>query len=45
LNALGVFGGYAVSPIRKYLDNHRSTIWVGFILWAVFFVLQLILSA
>jgi uncharacterized membrane protein len=30
LNALGVFGGYAVSPIRKYMDSHRDTIIVGF---------------
>jgi uncharacterized membrane protein len=45
LNALGVLGGYGVSPIRKYMDDHRQTIIVGFILWAIFFVLQLILSA
>jgi uncharacterized membrane protein len=44
-NALGLLGGYAPSPMRKFLDDHRQTIAVGFGLWAVFFALQLILSA
>ena len=45
LNALGRLGGYAPSPIRKYMDDHRQTIVVGLVVWAVYFALQLILSA
>jgi uncharacterized membrane protein len=44
-NALGWWGGTGVSPIRKFLDDHRQTILVGFVLWAIFFALQLILFA
>jgi uncharacterized membrane protein len=44
-NALGLLGGYAPSPTRKFLDDHRQTIIVGFGLWVVYFALQLILSA
>jgi len=44
-NALGLLGGYGPSPIRKFLDDHTQTIIAGAVLWAVFFVLQLILSA
>jgi uncharacterized membrane protein len=43
-NALGLFGGVAPSPIRKYLDDHKTTIAVGVGLWLVFLVLELILS-
>ena len=44
-NALGLLGGYGPSPTRKFLDDHRQTIMVGAGMWAVYFVLQLILSA
>ena len=44
-NALGLLGGYAPSPTRKFLDDHRQTIVAGFVLWAIYFALQLILSA
>jgi uncharacterized membrane protein len=44
-NALGLLGGYGPSPTRKFLDDHRQTIIVGFGMWAVYFALQLILSA
>jgi uncharacterized membrane protein len=44
-NALGLLGGYAPSPIRKFLDDHRQTIVAGFVLWAIYFALQLVLSA
>jgi uncharacterized membrane protein len=44
-NALGLLGGYDPSPIRKFLDDHRQTILAGFILWAFYFVLLLIVSA
>jgi uncharacterized membrane protein len=43
-NALGLLGGYAPSPIRKFLDDHRQTIIAGFVLWAIYFVLQLVIS-
>lgn len=43
LNALGVLGGYAVSPIRKYLDSHRDTIIVGFAFTGVLMALWEIL--
>ena len=39
LNALGRLGGYGPGPIRKYMDSHRDTIIVGFVLWAVLYVL------
>ena len=39
LNALGLLGGTGVSPLRKFLDSHRSTIVVGFGLWVVLYVL------
>ena len=39
LNALGVLGGVGPSPIRKYLDSHRDTIIVGFVLAAILYVL------
>jgi len=42
-NALGLIGGYAPSPTRKFLDDHRQTIWAGFALWAIYFILILIL--
>ena len=42
-NALGLLGGYAPSPTRKFLDDHRQTIWAGFALWAIYFILILIL--
>jgi uncharacterized membrane protein len=38
LNALGVLGGYAPSPTRKFLDKHRDTIIVGFGVWVVLMV-------
>jgi uncharacterized membrane protein len=44
-NALGRLGGYAPGPTRKFLDDHGQTIIVSFGLWAVYFALQLILSA
>jgi uncharacterized membrane protein len=44
LNALGVLGGYAPGPTRKFLDDHRQTIAVGFGMWAVFFIFMFILS-
>jgi uncharacterized membrane protein len=44
-NALGYLGGVGPSPIRKFLDDHRQTIMVGFGLWAVYFILMLIVSA
>ena len=44
-NALGLLGGYAPTPTRKFLDDHRQTIVAGFVLWAIYFALQLILSA
>ena len=44
-NALGLLGGVGPSPIRKYLENHRQTIIVGFVLWVIFFALQLVISA
>lgn len=43
-NALGMLGGVGPSPIRKYMDDHRQTIIVGCVLWAIFFALQLVLS-
>jgi uncharacterized membrane protein len=43
-NALGLIGGYAPGPTRKFLDDQGQTIIAGFALWAVFFVLQLLLS-
>jgi uncharacterized membrane protein len=43
-NALGLLGGFAPSPTRKFLDDHRQTIAVGFGLWAVYLVLMLALS-
>ncbi len=43
-NALGLLGGFAPSPIRKFLDDHRQTIIVGLALWGVYFVLQVALS-
>jgi uncharacterized membrane protein len=45
LNALGVLGGYAPSPTRKFLDDHRQTIIAGAVLWALFLALQLVLTA
>jgi uncharacterized membrane protein len=44
-NALGLLGGYTPGPTRKFLDDHRQTIVAGATLWAVYFGLQLILSA
>src|SRR5439155_4055338 len=41
-NALGLLGGYAPSPTRKFLDDHRQTIVAGSVLWAIYFALQLI---
>jgi uncharacterized membrane protein len=43
-NALGALGGVAPSPIRKFLDDHKTTIAVGTGLWAVFFILELLLK-
>jgi hypothetical protein len=43
-NALGLLGGYGPSPTRKFLDDQSQTIIVGSAMWAVYFVLQLILS-
>jgi hypothetical protein len=45
VNALGLVGGYAPGPTRRFLDDHRQTIVVGFVLWAVYLGLQLILSS
>jgi uncharacterized membrane protein len=39
LNALGVFGGFGPSPIRKYLESHRATIIAGFVLAAILYIL------
>jgi hypothetical protein len=39
LNALGVFGGFAPAPHRKYLESHRDTIIAGFGLAIVLYVL------
>jgi uncharacterized membrane protein len=44
-NALGLLGGFGPSAIRKYMDDHRQTIVVGVVIWAVYFALQLGLSA
>jgi hypothetical protein len=45
LNALGVLGGYGPSPLRKFLDDHRQTIIAGVVLWFVYLLLQIFLSA
>ncbi|HVF21387.1 MAG TPA: urate hydroxylase PuuD [Mycobacteriales bacterium] len=39
LNALGVIGGTAPGPTKKYLDTHKNAIIAGFALTAVFLVL------
>ena len=39
LNALGVLGGYAPSPTRKFLDDHKQTMIVGFGIWVVLMIL------
>jgi uncharacterized membrane protein len=44
LNALGVIGGYAPSPTRKFLDSAGQTIAVGCIAWFFFLFLQLAMS-
>ena len=44
LNALGVLGGYGPGPTRKFLDSAGQTVAAGFILWAIFLVLQLAFS-
>ncbi|HSS11747.1 MAG TPA: urate hydroxylase PuuD [Acidimicrobiales bacterium] len=44
VNALGLVGGYGPSPTRKFLDDHRQTIIAGFVLWGIYFILQLVLS-
>jgi uncharacterized membrane protein len=38
LNALGVVGGYAPSPTRKFLDDHKQTMIVGFAIWVVLMI-------
>ena len=38
LNALGVLGGTAASPIRSYLETHRATIIAGFVYAAIVYV-------
>jgi uncharacterized membrane protein len=43
-NALGLLGGVAPGPTRKYMDDHKQTIAVGVALWLVFFVFELILK-
>jgi len=43
LNALGVLGGYAPSPTRKFLDDHRKTIYAGLAVWLVLMVVWQIL--
>jgi hypothetical protein len=43
LNALGVLGGYAPSPTRKFLDDHKQTIIVGLVVWAVLMVVWTVL--
>ena len=45
-NALGLLGGYDQKPIRKYLDDHKTTIAVGFGLWFVLLLLwELVLKS
>lgn len=39
LNALGVIGGTAPGPTKKYLDTHKDAIIAGFVLAAVFYAL------
>ena len=39
LNALGVIGGTAPGPTKKYLDTHKAAIIAGFVLAAVFYLL------
>jgi uncharacterized membrane protein len=39
LNALGRLGGYGQEPIRKYMDSHRDTLIVGFVLWVILYLL------
>jgi uncharacterized membrane protein len=43
-NALGLIGGYAPSPTRKFLDDYRQTIAVGAGVWVLFVFLQLVMS-
>ena len=43
LNALGVLGGYAPGPTRKFLDDHRQTIYVGLGIWVVLMILWQVL--
>jgi len=43
-NALGLIGGFAPGPTRKFLDSAGQTIAAGCILWAIYLVLQLALS-
>jgi uncharacterized membrane protein len=43
-NALGLLGGVGPSPLRKFLDDHKTTIAVGTGLWLVFLILELIMS-
>jgi uncharacterized membrane protein len=43
LNALGVLGGYAPGPTRKFLDDHKQTIIVGFGIWIVLMILWQVL--
>ncbi len=39
LNALGVIGGTAPGPTKKYLETHKNAIIAGFVLAAVFYLL------
>lgn len=39
LNAAGVIGGTGQGPTKRYLEDHRSTIVTGFVLWLVLIVL------
>lgn len=39
LNAMGRLGGTGPGPTRTFLEDHRSTIVAGFVLWAFFVVL------
>jgi len=43
-NALGLLGGVAPSPIRKYMDDIKQTIAVGTGLWLVYLILEYALS-